>query len=253
MLQDENWWMELNLVLKVFQWVKKKLPNRWSFYFSGKTCSFWTENGVSHHPEMEACNRLQMSNEINFPAVYSTTESSESIFWNSSWYFQIRKGWCKESLLISKDDSPMPFENQYQLIDRPRKRSKQSISLPKPNLLQAGSKAIKIWRKFFYLTARLLQKWKSRVLEKVQGTSIGKYRAASLSSIIIIFHSTGREHKKAGNPRIFSGFEVWKAMNRLNSRWCGNVQDRWVAFICALIAISSGAQTCLWRPPEILE
>jgi ATP-dependent DNA helicase RecG len=241
---DETGEMELTW-FKGIQWVQKKLPIGGVFIFLGKPALFGRKWSIAH-PEMEP---VTVANEQrnNFQPVYSTTEKLRNRFLDSRGISKIMEGLVQASLPHIQETIPDAIRDQYQLIDR-QEAIKQIHFPSEPNLLQRARKRLK-FEEFFYLQLRLL-KMKVTRTEKYKGQVLGNTELLTeFYNNHIPFELTGAQKRVIRES--FQDLKSGKQMNRLIQGDVGSGKTM-VAFICALIAISSGAQTCLMAPTEIL-
>ena len=241
---DETGEMELTW-FKGIQWVQKKLPIGGVFIFLGKPALFGRKWSIAH-PEMEP---MTVANEQrnNFQPVYSTTEKLRNKFLDSHGISKIMEGLVLGSLPHIQETIPDAIRDQYQLIDR-QEAIKQIHFPTEPNLLQRARMRLK-FEEFFYLQLRLL-KMKVTRTEKYMGQVLGKTELLTVFyNNHIPFELTGAQKRVIRES--FKDLKSGKQMNRLIQGDVGSGKTM-VAFICALIAISSGAQTCLMAPTEIL-
>jgi len=243
-IADETGEMELTW-FKGIQWVQKKLPIGGVFIFLGKPALFGRKWSIAH-PEMES---VTVANEQrnNFQPVYSTTEKLRNRFLDSRGISKIMEGLVQGSLPHIQETIPDAIRDQYQLIDR--QEAIRQIHFPsEPNLLQRARKRLK-FEEFFYLQLRLL-KMKVTRTEKYKGQVLGNTELLTeFYNNHIPFELTGAQKRVIRES--FQDLKSGKQMNRLIQGDVGSGKTM-VAFICALIAISSGAQTCLMAPTEIL-
>jgi ATP-dependent DNA helicase RecG len=241
---DETGEMELTW-FKGIQWVQKKLPVGGIFIFLGKPALFGRKWSIAH-PEMEP---ITTANEQrnNFQPVYSTTEKLRNRFLDSRGISKIMEGLVQGSLPHIQETIPDDIRVQYQLIDR--QEAIRQIHFPsEPNLLQRARKRLK-FEEFFYLQLRLL-KMKVTRKEKYRGQTLGNTELLTeFYNHHIPFELTNAQKRVIRES--YQDLKSGKQMNRLIQGDVGSGKTM-VAFICALIAISSGAQTCLMAPTEIL-
>jgi len=166
----------------------------WCIFSGQKPCSFWRKWSIAHPSEMEPVTVCKMSKRNIFSGLPTTEKLRNSIF-GFSWYVKNHaKVWCRGSpcLHIPRDDSAMPFRNQYQYENQNRQEADQTKPFPLPSQpAQRARKRLKFLKSFILPTLRLLKN-ESHAYWKVKG-QYWEIRAASLSSIIIIipFELTG--------------------------------------------------------------
>ncbi len=241
---DETGDMEMTW-FKGIQWVQPKLPAGATFIFYGKPALYGRKWSIAH-PEMEP---LSAANETrnNFQPVYSTTEKLKAKFLDSRGISKIMEQLVQVCLPQIQETLPGEILQQYQLIGK--QESIRQIHFPsQPDLLQRARKRLK-FEEFFFLQLRLLM---------MKLTRIEKFRGQPLSNTELLtefyknhipFELTNAQ--KRVTREAFADMKSGRQMNRLIQGDVGSGKTM-VAFICMLIAISSGAQACLMAPTEIL-
>ncbi len=241
---DETGEMEMTW-FKGIQWVQPKLPVGATFIFYGKPALYGRKWTIAH-PEMEP---LSVANETrnNFQPVYSTTEKLKAKFLDSRGISKIMEQLVQVCLPQIQETLPSEVLQQYQLIGK--QESIRQIHFPsQPDLLQRARKRLK-FEEFFFLQLRLLM---------MKLTRIEKFRGQPLSNTELLtefyknhipFELTNAQKRVIREA--FADMKSGRQMNRLIQGDVGSGKTM-VAFICMLIAISSGAQTCLMAPTEIL-
>lgn len=241
---DETGEMEMTW-FKGIAWVQKNIVTGAAYVFLGKPAQFGRKWSIAH-PEMEP---LTTANETrnNFQPVYSTTEKLRARFLDSKGISKIMEQLVKVCLPHIQETMSSAILEQYQLIGK--KESIQQIHFPtEPNLLQRARKRLK-FEEFFYLQLRLLMMKVART-EKFQGQILNNTELLTeFYSNHIPFELTNAQKRVIRES--YSDLKSGKQMNRLIQGDVGSGKTM-VAFICALIAISSGAQACLMAPTEIL-
>lgn len=241
---DETGEMEMTW-FKGIQWVQKKLPAGAVFIFFGKPALYGRKWSIAH-PEMEPL--TQSSEKRNtFQPVYSTTEKLRARFLDSKGISKIMEQLVQVSYAHIQESLPEDILTSYQLIGK--REAVRQIHFPtEPSLLQNARKRLK-FEEFFFLQLRLL-------MMKVARTD--KYRGQVLDNTELLtdfyqnhipFELTGAQKRVIREA--YHDMKSGKQMNRLIQGDVGSGKTM-VAFICALIAISSGAQACLMAPTEIL-
>jgi ATP-dependent DNA helicase RecG len=241
---DDTGEMEMTW-FKGIQWVQRKLPPGAAFIFLGKPAQFGRKWSMAH-PEMEP---VTSSNEQrnNFQPVYSTTDKLRNKFLDSRGISKILEVLVPAVYPhIPETLSPEILE-QYQLIGK--QESIRQIHFPTaPELLQRARKRLK-FEEFFYLQLRLL-KMKVTRTEKSRGQVLSNTELLTdFYKNHIPFELTNAQKRVIRES--YTDMKSGKQMNRLIQGDVGSGKTM-VAFICTLIAISSGAQTCLMAPTEIL-
>jgi ATP-dependent DNA helicase RecG len=230
---------------KGIQWVQPKLPVGATFIFYGKPALYGRKWSIAH-PEMEP---LSAANETrnNFQPVYSTTEKLKAKFLDSRGISKIMEQLVQVCLPQIQETLPSEILQQYQLIGK--QESIRQIHFPSlPDLLQRARKRLK-FEEFFFLQLRLLMMKLTRI-EKFRGQPLS--RTELLTEFYknhIPFELTNAQKRVIREA--FADMKSGRQMNRLLQGDVGSGKTM-VAFICMLIAISSGAQACLMAPTEIL-
>lgn len=241
---DETGEMEMTW-FKGIQWVQKKLPVGAVYIFFGKPARFGSKWSIAH-PEMEP---LSSANEQrnNFQPVYSTTEKLRARFLDSRGISKIMEVLVLACYPHIYETLPQAILHQYQLIGK--QEAIRQIHFPsKPELLHRSRKRLK-FEEFFFLQLRLLMLKFTRT-EKFKGQFLGNTELLTeFYQNHIPFELT--DAQKRVIREAFADMKSGKQMNRLIQGDVGSGKTM-VAFICMLIAISSGAQTCLMAPTEIL-
>lgn len=241
---DETGEMEMTW-FKGIQWVQPKLPAGATFIFYGKPALYGRKWSIAH-PEMEP---LSAANETrnNFQPVYSTTEKLKAKFLDSRGISKIMEQLVQFCLPQIQETLPSEILQQYQLIGK--QESIRQIHFPsQPDLLQRARKRLK-FEEFFFLQLRLLMMKLTRI-EKFRGQPLS--RTELLTEFYknhIPFELTNAQKRVIRES--FADLKSGRQMNRLIQGDVGSGKTM-VAFICMLIAISSGAQACLMAPTEIL-
>ncbi len=241
---DETGEMEMTW-FKGIQWVQKKLPAGAVYIFFGKPALFGRKWSIAH-PEMEPL--TQSSEKRNtFQPVYSTTEKLRARYLDSRGISKIMEQLVQVSYAHIQESLPEDILTHYQLIGK--REAVRQIHFPtEPSLLQNARKRLK-FEEFFFLQLRLLMMKVAR---------IDKYRGQVLDHTELLtdfyqnhipFELTGAQKRVIREA--YQDMKSGKQMNRLIQGDVGSGKTM-VAFICALIAISSGAQACLMAPTEIL-
>lgn len=243
-VSDETGEMEMTW-FKGIQWVQPKLPAGATFIFYGKPALYGRKWSIAH-PEMEP---LSAANETrnNFQPVYSTTEKLKARFLDSKGISKIMEQLVQVCLPQIQETLPSEILQQYQLIGK--QESIRQIHFPsQPDLLQRARKRLK-FEEFFFLQLRLMIMKLTRI-EKFRGQPLS--RTELLTEFYknhIPFELTNAQKRVIREA--FADMKSGRQMNRLLQGDVGSGKTM-VAFICMLIAISSGAQACLMAPTEIL-
>jgi ATP-dependent DNA helicase RecG len=241
---DDTGEMEMTW-FKGIQWVQRKLPPGAAFIFLGKPAQFGRKWSMAH-PEMEPVTSANEQRN-NFQPVYSTTEKLRARFLDSRGISKIQEVLVPAVYPHIPETLSLEILNQYQLLGK--QESIRQIHFPTaPDLLHRARKRLK-FEEFFYLQLRLL---------KMKVTRTEKSRGQILSSTELLtdfyknhipFELTNAQKRVIREA--YTDMKSGKQMNRLIQGDVGSGKTM-VAFICTLIAISSGAQACLMAPTEIL-
>ncbi|TXE14258.1 ATP-dependent DNA helicase RecG [Algoriphagus aquimarinus] len=241
---DETGEMEMTW-FKGIAWVQKNIAPGAAYVFLGKPAQFGRKWSIAH-PEMEP---LTTANEKrnNFQPIYSTTEKLRARFLDSRGISKIMEQLVQVCYPHIQETMSIEILEQYQLIGK--KESIRQIHFPtKPDLLQRARKRLK-FEEFFYLQLRLLMLKVARV-EKYRGQILNNTELLTeFYTNHIPFELTNAQKRVIRES--YGDLKSGKQMNRLIQGDVGSGKTM-VAFICALIAISSGAQACLMAPTEIL-
>jgi ATP-dependent DNA helicase RecG len=241
---DETGEMELTW-FKGIQWVVNKLPIGVPYVFFGKPNRFGRKFSIAH-PEMEPLAAAQEGKSFYQP-VYTTTEKLRSKYLDSKGISKIMESLLQVSYNQLQETLPEAILHRFNLMGK--KDALMQIHFPtNPELLRKARFRLK-FEEFFYVQLRLL-KLKLTRTEKSHGQVLGQ------TEMLTRFY---REHlpfelteaQKRVIREAFSDMKSGKQMNRLLQGDVGSGKTM-VAFICILIAISSGAQACLMAPTEIL-
>jgi ATP-dependent DNA helicase RecG len=241
---DDTGEMEMTW-FKGIQWVQKKLLAGTAYIFLGKPAQYGRTWSMAH-PEMEPVTSANEQRN-NFQPVYSTTDKLRNKFLDSRGISKILEVLVPAVYPHIPETLSLEILNQYQLLGK--QESIRQIHFPTaPDLLHRARKRLK-FEEFFYLQLRLL---------KMKVTRTEKSRGQILSSTELLtdfyknhipFELTNAQKRVIRES--YTDMKSGKQMNRLIQGDVGSGKTM-VAFICTLIAISSGAQACLMAPTEIL-
>ncbi len=241
---DDTGEMEMTW-FKGITWVLKRLPLGGSFIFLGKPALFGRKWSMAH-PEMEP---IAAANETRnkFQPVYSTTEKLKVRYLDSRGISRIL-----EQLLplvhpqVQETLSPGILE-QYRLVGK-REAIRQ---IHFPSSLEGLSQARKRlkFEEFFYLQLRLLMLKVTRTEKSLGQVLRSTQLLTDFYTQHLPFELTNAQKRVI--REIFEDMKSGKQMNRLIQGDVGSGKTM-VAFISMLLAIGSGAQTCLMAPTEIL-
>jgi ATP-dependent DNA helicase RecG len=243
-IYDETGEMELTW-FKGIQWVVKKLLIGPAFVFYGKPNKYGRKFSIAH-PEMEPLSQVQEEKSF-FQPVYSTTEKLRAKYLDSKGISRIMEGLVQIAYPQIQETLPIDILHRFNLI--PKRDALKQIHFPEnPEILKRARFRLK-FDEFFYVQLRLL-KLKLTRTEKSRGQILNQTELLTkFYKEHLPFELT--EAQKRVVREAFGDMKSGKQMNRLIQGDVGSGKTM-VAFICILIAISSGAQTCLMAPTEIL-
>ncbi|EKB50844.1 ATP-dependent DNA helicase RecG [Cecembia lonarensis] len=241
---DDTGEMELTW-FKGLQWVVKKLVIGVPFVFYGKPNRYGRKFSIAH-PEMEPLSQVQEEKSF-FQPVYSTTEKLRARFLDSKGISKIMEGLIQACYPQIQETLPIDILHRFNLI--PKRDALRQIHFPEnPELLKRARFRLK-FEEFFFVQLRLL-KLKLTRTEKSHGQVLNQTELLTkFYKEHLPFQLT--EAQKRVVREAYGDMKSGKQMNRLIQGDVGSGKTM-VAFICILIAISSGAQACLMAPTEIL-
>ncbi len=243
-IYDETGEMELTW-FKGIQWVVKKLLIGPTFVFYGKPNKYGRKFSIAH-PEMEPLSQVQEEKSF-FQPVYSTTEKLRAKYLDSKGISRIMEGLVQVAYPQIQETLPLDIIQRFNLISK--QIALKQIHFPEnPEILQKARFRLK-FEEFFFVQLRLL-KLKLTRTEKSKGQILNQTELLTkFYKKHLPFELT--EAQKRVVREAFGDMKSGKQMNRLIQGDVGSGKTM-VAFICILIAVSSGAQTCLMAPTEIL-
>ncbi|WP_186757078.1 ATP-dependent DNA helicase RecG [Echinicola salinicaeni] len=243
-IEDETGEMELTW-FKGIQWVAKKLIPGATFIFFGKPNQYGRKFSIAH-PEMEPLTAAQEEKSF-FQPVYPTTEKLRARYLDSKGISRIMDVLVQNAYPQIQETLPQEVMQRFNLM--PKKDAIKQIHFPdEPERLKRARYRLK-FEEFFFVQLRLL-KLKLTRTEKFQGQVLGKTDlVGQFYTEHLPFELTNAQKRVIKES--FADMRSGKQMNRLIQGDVGSGKTM-VAFICALIAISSGTQTCLMAPTEIL-
>ncbi|MCH7401497.1 ATP-dependent DNA helicase RecG [Belliella kenyensis] len=241
---DDTGEMELTW-FKGIQWVQKRLVAGALFVFFGKPAKYGRKFSMAH-PEMDVLTQAQ-EERSSFQPVYSTTEKLRAKFLDSKGISRIMEGLVSAAFPHIQETLPAPVLQRFNLI--PKREAMKQIHFPdNPDILNRARYRLK-FEEFFFVQLRLLMLKLTRI-EKSKGQILNQTELlVKFYNDYIPFELT--EAQKRVIRESFADMKSGKQMNRLIQGDVGSGKTM-VAFICILIAISSGAQSCLMAPTEIL-
>ncbi|HLU90480.1 MAG TPA: ATP-dependent DNA helicase RecG [Cyclobacteriaceae bacterium] len=241
---DETGEMELTW-FKGLQWVVKKLQKGASYLVFGKPSLYGRKFSIAH-PEMELLTGDPVQNN-SFQPIYSTTEKLRQNFLDSKGISKVMEVLVSQAYPHISETLPDDILQRYGLMGK--KEALRQIHFPdSPERLKAARFRLK-FEEFFFLQLRLL-KLKLGRTEKFPGQVLSQTGLLTrFYKEHIPFDLTGAQKRVI--KEVFRDMKSGKQMNRLLQGDVGSGKTI-VAFACILIAIGSGAQTCLMAPTEIL-
>ncbi|HSI78954.1 MAG TPA: ATP-dependent DNA helicase RecG [Lunatimonas sp.] len=242
--KDETGVMELTW-FKGIQWVSKKLLTGVTYVVFGKPNQFGRKFSIAH-PEFEPITQLKEEKRFLQP-IYPTTEKLKNRSLDSKGISKIMEILLNQSLGILPETLPGYLMEANRLI--PKRDAIYHIHFPaNEQMLQRARYRLK-FEEFFFLQLRLL---------KLKLTRTEKFRGQPLqqTGLLTRFYNENLPFELTNAQKrvireIYSDLKSGKQMNRLIQGDVGSGKTI-VAFICILVAIDSGAQTCLMAPTEIL-
>jgi ATP-dependent DNA helicase RecG len=243
-IYDETGEMEVTW-FKGLQWVEKKLVKGVPLVFFGKPNRYARKFSIAH-PEMEPLSQVQEEKSF-FQPVYSTTEKLRARYLDSRGISKIMEGLVKVSYQHILETLPTDVIDRFNLI--PKKDALKQIHFPENlEVLKRARFRLK-FEEFFFVQLRLL-KLKLTRTEKSNGQVLNQTELLTkFYQEHLPFQLT--EAQKRVVREAYADMKSGKQMNRLIQGDVGSGKTM-VAFICILIAISSGTQACLMAPTEIL-
>ncbi|WP_158860747.1 ATP-dependent DNA helicase RecG [Lunatibacter salilacus] len=242
--KDETGVMELTW-FKGIQWVSKKLITGVPYVVFGKPNQFGRKFSIAH-PEFEPITQLKEEKSYLQP-IYPTTEKLKNRFLDSKGISKIMEILLNQSLGLLPETLPGYLMEANRLI--PKRDAIYHIHFPaNEQMLQRARYRLK-FEEFFFLQLRLL---------KLKLTRTEKFRGQPLqqTGLLTRFYNENLPFELTNAQKrvireIYSDLKSGKQMNRLIQGDVGSGKTI-VAFICILVAIDSGTQTCLMAPTEIL-
>ncbi|GGF28606.1 ATP-dependent DNA helicase RecG [Echinicola rosea] len=243
-IEDETGEMELTW-FKGIQWVAKKLVPGATYVFFGKPNRYGRKFSIAH-PEMEPLTAAQEEKSF-FQPVYPTTEKLRAKYLDSKGISRIMDLLVQNAYPHIQETLPEAVIGQFNLMAK--KDAIRQIHFPDdPEKLKRARFRLK-FEEFFFVQLRLL-KLKLTRTEKYRGQLLGQTElVGKFYTDHLPFDLTNAQKRVI--KEAFADMRSGKQMNRLIQGDVGSGKTI-VAFICALIAISSGTQACLMAPTEIL-
>lgn len=241
---DETGTMEMTW-FKGIQWVQKKLLPGAVFVFFGKPAQYGRKWSIAH-PEMEPLSQSK-EQQNSFQPVYSTTEKLRARFLDSRGISKLQEQLLQLCYPHIRETLSTHILERFNLIGK--QEAIRQIHFPTdPKLLTQAQKRLK-FEEFFFLQLRLLKM-------KITRTAKSPGQVLPDTSLLTDFYENHipfelTNAQKRVIREAYRDMKSGKQMNRLIQGDVGSGKTM-VAFICMLIAISSGAQACLMAPTEIL-
>lgn len=241
---DETGAMEMTW-FKGIQWVQKKLPIGAVYVFFGKPAQFGRKWSIAH-PEMEPLSQSREQHN-GFQPVYSTTEKLRARFLDSRGISKIQEQLLQICYPHIRETLSESILTRFNLIGKAE--ALRQIHFPTdPKLLNSAQKRLK-FEEFFFLQLRLLKMKVNRIAKSPGQVLANTYLLNDFYANHIPFELTNAQKRVIRES--YRDMKSGRQMNRLIQGDVGSGKTM-VAFICMLIAISSGAQACLMAPTEIL-
>lgn len=241
---DETGEMELTW-FKGIQWAIKRLVVGAIYVVFGKPNLFGRKFNIAH-PELELLTSVQEEKSF-FQPIYPTTEKLRHKFLDSKGISRIMEGLLAQASHFIQETLPDDILKHYNLMEK--KEALLQIHFPEDTGILNRARFRLKFEEFFFVQLRLL-KLKLTRTEKFQGQVLNQ------TGFLTRFYKDHlpfdlTDAQKRVIKEAYSDLKSGKQMNRLLQGDVGSGKTM-VAFICILIAISSGAQTCLMAPTEIL-
>jgi ATP-dependent DNA helicase RecG len=241
---DESGCIEL-VWFQGIKWVEKLLNSGSDYLFYGKPGSFNGQLQMTH-PEMELYKGRQLTEKV-YQAVYHLTEKLRKKYIDSKVIAQLQRNLLAIAFPHIRETLPKDIIQKYKLISK--QEALYHIHLPQSdNWLHQANRRLK-FEELFYNQLRLI---KQNLIQK--NTYAGQvFSSAALLTDFYNNHLPFQltEAQKKVIREIFHDMRSGQQMNRLLQGDVGSGKTI-VAFICMLLAIDNGTQSCLLAPTEIL-
>ncbi len=242
--QDDTGEMDL-VWFQGAQWIVKNLKPDVAYIAFGKPARFGSRYSMAH-PEMEVY-VPQTSEAKPLQPVYNTTEKLKRSRIDSRAIARLQKRLMELAYSKIPETLPDHLIEHYRLI--PKKDALLHIHFPENYPMLEKARFRLKFEELFYIQLRLL---------KLKLTKIAKSQGQVLTDTRLV-HQFYEHHlpfeltnaQKRVIREIFEDLRSGRQMNRLLQGDVGSGKTI-VAFICMLIAISSGAQVSMMAPTEIL-
>jgi ATP-dependent DNA helicase RecG len=237
---------EIELVwFQGIKWVQEKIKAGVEYVVFGKPNRYGRKLSIAH-PEIEpVTGKTEQGGSLQ--PVYSITEKLRSRHMESKFFVKLVEDVLRMAESHIRETLPRNLLETEQLIDK--KKALQQIHFPKDvSQLSAAQQRLK-FEELFYIQLRLL-KLKLVRQEKYKGIAFsGAAMVTEFYNNHLPFSLT--DAQKRVIKEIYADLRSGKQMNRLLQGDVGSGKTI-VAFICALLVISGGAQVALMAPTEIL-
>ena len=237
---------EMELVwFKGINWLLDKLKASVEYVAFGKPSRFGQKFNMAH-PEMELLASIDRENGQLFP-VYNTTEKLKRARLDSRSIARLQKKLMEKAYEQIPETLPNELIERYRLIAK--RDALRNIHFPESiNCLEKATFRLK-FEELFYVQLRLL-KLKLARIDKYPGQVFGDTKLVhQFYEKHLPFELTNAQKRVI--KEIYADLHSGKQMNRLLQGDVGSGKTI-VAFICMLIAISSGTQVAMMAPTEIL-
>ncbi|MFP4088757.1 MAG: ATP-dependent DNA helicase RecG [Cyclobacteriaceae bacterium] len=227
------------------KWIASHLKLQTDYLVFGKPNRFGSKFSIAH-PEIEVFVAEQHQAKPLQP-VYATTEKLKRSRIDSKALAKLQKRLLERAYEQIPETLPASVIEHYQLISK--RDAMRHIHFPEDlEWLEKARFRLK-FEELFYVQLRIL-KLKLSKMEKSAGQVLGDTSLVhTFYEKYLPFELTGAQKKVI--REIFEDMRSGKQMNRLLQGDVGSGKTI-VAFICMLIAISSGAQVAMMAPTEIL-
>ncbi len=244
MLQDNTGKIEL-VWFKGVDWVAKKIAIGKIYVVFGRPTLFGSTYNIAH-PEIEPVNTKTAEGPALMP-VYSLTEKLKNKFLDSKAITKLNLALLKNCYQYINDPLPVSVIKNYGLISK--REALKYLHAPR-SLVEIEKAKYRIkFEEFFYIQLKLIRSKKIRL---VKNSGVALTNTSLLTTFYnehLPFDLTGAQ--KRVTKEIYKDFKSGFQMNRLLQGDVGSGKTI-VAFISILIAVSSGYQTALMAPTEIL-
>jgi ATP-dependent DNA helicase RecG len=241
---DQTGEMEMTW-FKGIAWVTKNISPGVAYIFFGKPNRYGRKYSIAH-PEIELVSQAS-EKRSRFQPVYPTTEKLKARYLDSKGLSKIMENLLQSALPNIQETLPEHLIGSLSLISKAE--AIRQIHFPQNlEILQKARFRLK-FEEFFFVQLRLLKL-------KLTRTEKSKGQVLNQTDLLTAFYNNHlpfqlTEAQKRVVREAFQDMKSGKQMNRLIQGDVGSGKTM-VAFICILIAISSGAQACLMAPTEIL-